>query len=241
MVPTGGTQPLLFDSCRSHPKPATSVLGWASGLGQVPQGWPFLPSSTGVAGLSVPGGTHVEAGRPYAVLWQSIKGKEQCGSCCWAGWVSQSAVRKPHGGPRPWPSAGSHPLLPALAAVLGVAGAGSLTAPCFWQVPASSTTTSSCWSARVHPWPGPLPAACPRPPVPHPWPSPASSSWRSSRSGMRAKKPCQVSSSAQYSLCLRGTRWDSHEAPGPRGSASSALVPAPPAFSLHIFSKAPPS
>jgi len=78
-----------------------------------------------------------------------------------------------------------------------------LTAPCFWQVPASSTTASSCWSARIHPWPGPLPAACPRPPVSHPWPRPASSSWRSSRSGMRAKKPCQVSSPGTQPLPTR--------------------------------------
>lgn len=86
----------------------------------------------------------------------------------------------------------------------GVArGRQCLTAPCFWQVPASSTTASSCWSARIHPWPGPLPAACPRSPVSHPWPSPASSSWRSSRSGMRAKKPCQVSSPGRQRLPMR--------------------------------------
>lgn len=88
--------------------------------------------------------------------------------------------------------------------------------PRFWQVPASSATASSCWSARIHPQPGPLPAACPRPPVSHPWPSPASSSWRSSRSGMRAKRPCQVSSPCPWSTCLGcGTRRDPNLAPVP--------------------------
>lgn len=36
-----------------------------------------------------------------AVPWQSTKGKEQHGRSCWAGWVSQSAVRKPRSVPRP--------------------------------------------------------------------------------------------------------------------------------------------
>ncbi|XP_061859025.1 ankyrin repeat and KH domain-containing protein 1 isoform X10 [Colius striatus] len=85
------------------------------------------------------------------------------------------------------------------------------------QVPASSTTASSCWSARIHPWPGPFPAACPRSPVSHPWPSSASSSRRSSRSGMRAKKPCQIKTSL---------RWTS-EFPAPRLQAMAGPVPGP--------------
>nr|XP_021387554.1 ankyrin repeat and KH domain-containing protein 1 isoform X2 [Lonchura striata domestica] len=85
------------------------------------------------------------------------------------------------------------------------------------QVPASSATASSCWSARIHPRPGPLPAACPRPPVSHPWPSPASSSWRSSRSGMRTKRPCQIKTSL---------RWTS-EFPSPRLQAMAGPVPGP--------------
>lgn len=73
-------------------------------------------------------------------------------------------------------------------------GRQCLTAPCFWQVPTSSTSASSCWSARIRPRPGLFPAACPRSPVSPPWPRAASSSWGSSRSRMRVKKPCQVSS-----------------------------------------------
>lgn len=109
--------------------------------------------------------------------------------------VAKHCVPPPCSGLRPWSSE------------TGVArGWQRLTAPCFWQVPASSTTASSCWSARIHPWPGPLPAACPRSSVSHPWPSPASSSWRSPRSGMRVKKPCQVSSPGEQPLptCCTG-------------------------------------
>lgn len=150
---------------------------------------------------------------------------------------------KPHGGSRPrcvhepWPSTGSHPLLWA-EVLRGGGGQGQqcLTAPRFWQVPASSATASSCWSARIHPRPGPLPAACPRPPVSHPWPSPASSSWRSSRSGMRAKRPCQVSSPGPRPLPMDHLpeAWDKARSQ-PRPSSSSCPLclpmcakPAPP-------------
>lgn len=150
---------------------------------------------------------------------------EQDGCHLWEARSGGSRARCVH---EPWPSTRSHPLLWAVLRGGGGQGQQCLTAPCFWQVPASSATASSCWSARIHPRPGPLPAACPRPPVSHPWPSPASSSWRSSRSGMRAKRPCQVSRPGPRPLPtdhLPGARDKARSQPGPRSSSCSLCLP----------------
>lgn len=227
-------------------------LGWlrwgpacylAVGLGlcaECPRAGPTFQAAQGWLWCQLPQGTSLRLHLPCCAVaeLQELQGEEQCGeellgrtgvTVCHVG--SPTVAPEPAVSPSCGQAWGSTPCsrLRLWCSEMGAArGQQCLTAPCFWQVPASSTTASSCWSARIRPWPGPLPAACPRSPVSHPWPSPASSSWRSSRSGMRAKKPCQVSSPGRQPLAYTLPRaWGSHLAARARGDPGSAPVTVP--------------